>query len=157
LIGKAHKQAIFSLVERKSGNAALAKVKNKATDLVSIAIINALKPLSKKVRTLTHDNGKEFAELASIDQAFESISYFAYPYSNWQRGSNENLNGLIRQYIPKFRPLTRVSHAEPTKIESLPNNRPRKRLGLKIPHDVFTQSKNRVAFCANLSNLLKKY
>jgi IS30 family transposase len=148
LIGKAHKQAIVSLVERKSGYAVLVKVKNKTADLVSNAIINRLKPLSKKVRTLTYDNGKEFAEHASIDQALGSISYFADPYSSWQRGSNENLNGLIRQYIPKSRPLSTVSHAELAKIESLLNNRPRKRLGFKTPHEIFTQSTNRVALRA---------
>jgi len=148
LIGKAHKQAIVSLVERKSGYAVLVKVKNKTADLVSNAIISRLKPLSKKVRTLTYDNGKEFAEHASIDQALGSISYFADPYSSWQRGSNQNLNGLIRQNIAKSRPLSTVSHAELAKIESLLNNRPRKRLGFKTPHEVFIQSTNRVALRA---------
>jgi len=148
LIGKAHKQAIVSLVERKSGYAVLVKVKNKTADLVSNAIISRLKPLSKKVRTLTYDNGKEFAEHASIDQALGSISYFADPYSSWQRGSNQNLKKLIRQNIAKSRPLSTVSHAELAKIESLLNNRPRKRLGFKTPHEVFIQSTNRVALRA---------
>ena len=148
VIGKGHKQAIVSLVERKSGYAVLAKVENKTADLVSNAIINRLKSLATKVRTLTYDNGKEFADHASIDQALGSISYFADPYSSWQRGSNENLNGLIRQYIPKSRPLSTVSDAELAKIEGLLNNRPRKRLGYKTPHDVFNKSFNRVALRA---------
>jgi len=148
LIGKSHKQAIISLVERKSGYAVLAKVKNKTADLVSSAIIDRLKPIQNTVRTLTYDNGKEFANHATIDKALGSTSYFADPYSSWQRGSNENLNGLIRQYIPKSRPLSTVSHAELAKIESLLNNRPRKRLGFKTPHEVFTQSTNRVALRA---------
>ena len=148
VIGKGHKQAIVSLVERKSGYAVLAKVENKTADLVSNAIINRLKSLATKVRTLTYDNGKEFTDHASIDQALGSISYFADPYSSWQRGSNENLNGLIRQYIPKSRPLSTVSDAELAKIEGLLNNRPRKRLGYKTPHEVFTKSFNRVALRA---------
>ncbi len=101
-----------------------------------------LKPLSTKVRTLTYDNGKEFANHASIDQALGSISYFADPYSSWQRGSNENLNGLIRRYIPKSRPLSTVSDVELSKIDGFLNNRPRKRLGYKTPHEVFTKTFN---------------
>ena len=148
LIGKRHQHAIVSLVERKSGYAVLAKVPKKTAYLVSNAIIDRLKPIAGHVRTLTYDNGKEFADHATIDEALGSISYFADPYSSWQRGSNENLNGLIRQYIPKSRPLSTVSDAELAKIESLLNNRPRKRLGYKTPHEVFTQSINRVALRA---------
>jgi IS30 family transposase len=127
-----------------SGGFLNSRVLNKIADLVSNAIINRLKSLATKVRTLTYDNGKEFADHASIDQALGSISYFADPYSSWQRGSNENLNGLIRQYIPKSRPLSTVSDAELAKIEGLLNNRPRKRLGYKTTHEVFTKSFNRV-------------
>ena len=115
---------------------------------MSNAIIDRLKPIQNTVRTLTYDNGKEFANHATIDKAIGSTSYFADPYSSWQRGSNENLNGLIRQYIPKSRPLSTVSHAELAKIESLLNNRPRMRLGYKTPQEVFTQSINRVALRA---------
>jgi IS30 family transposase len=145
LIGKSHKQAIISLVERKSGYAVLAKVGNKTAHLVSSAIIDRLKPIAMKVQTLTFDNGKEFSDHAKIDSALGSISYFADPYSSWQRGSNENLNGLIRQYIPKSRPLSTVSDKELARIESLLNNRPRKRLGFKTPHEVFTPSMYTVA------------
>lgn len=145
LIGKSHKQAIISLVERKSGYAVLAKVGNKTAHLVSSAIIDRLNPIAMKVQTLTFDGGKEFSDHAKIDSALGSISYFADPYSSWQRGSNENLNGLIRQYIPKSRPLSTVSDKELARIESLLNNRPRKRLGFKTPHEVFTLSMNTVA------------
>ena len=137
LIGKSHKHAIVSLVERKSGYAVLAKVENKTADLVSTAIIKRLMPISERVQTLTYDNGKEFANHASIDKALGSTTYFADPYSSWQRGSNENLNGLIRQYIPKSRPLVTVTDAELAKIEMLLNTRPRKRLGYKTPIEIF--------------------
>ena len=140
LIGKGHKHAIVSLVERKSGYAVLAKVENKTAALVSAAIIERLKPISKRVQTLTYDNGKEFADHATIDRALGSTAYFADPYSSWQRGSNENLNGLVRQYIPKSRPLSTVTDAELEKIERLLNTRPRKRLGYKTPLEIFTSS-----------------
>ena len=140
LIGNGHKHAIVSLVERKSGYAVLAKVENKTAALVSSAIIERLKPISKRVQTLTYDNGKEFADHATIDRALGSTAYFADPYSSWQRGSNENLNGLVRQYIPKSRPLSTVTDAELEKIERLLNTRPRKRLGYKTPLEIFTSS-----------------
>jgi len=148
LIGKRHKHAIVSLVERKSGYAVLAKVEKKTADLVSAAIIKRLKPICNGVQTLTYDNGKEFADHAAIDKALGSTTYFADPYSSWQRGSNENLNGLIRQYIPKSRNLSTVTDTELAKIERLLNTRPRKRLGYKTPMEIFTNSLNRVALRA---------
>jgi IS30 family transposase len=101
VIGAAHKQAIITLVERKSGYALITKVSNKTSDLVSAAIINKLSPMAPLVKTITFDNGKEFAEHTRIDTALQSTTYFADPFASWQRGSNENFNGLLRQYNPK--------------------------------------------------------
>ncbi|MEA9602388.1 IS30 family transposase [Polynucleobacter sp. MG-28-Ekke-A2] len=145
VIGAAHKQAVVTLVERKSGYAVLAKVKNKTSDLVSAAIISKLSPLAPLVKTMTFDNGKEFAGHSTIDTALNSTTYFADPFASWQRGSNENFNGLLRQYIPKKRALTTVTDKELRMIQDQLNNRPRKRLGFKTPSEVFTQSLNRVA------------
>ncbi len=145
VIGAAHKQAIVTLVERKSGFAVLAKVTNKSADLVGRAIENKLKPLSARVRTLTVDNGKEFANHQATDQALGIQTYFADPYCSWQRGSNENFNGLLRQYIPKKRRMETVTDDELTMIENRLNHRPRKRLGFKTPYEVFHASLNRVA------------
>jgi IS30 family transposase len=145
VIGAAHKQAIVTLVERKSGYALIAKVSNKTSDLVSQAIITQLNPVTPLVKTLTFDNGKEFAEHARIDTALKSTTYFADPFASWQRGSNENFNGLLRQYIPKKRPLSTVTNKELRMIQDRLNNRPRKRLGFKTPNEVFMQSLNRVA------------
>jgi IS30 family transposase len=145
VIGAAHKQAIVTLVERKSGYALIAKVSNKTSDLVSQAIITQLNPVTPLVKTLTFDNGKEFAEHARIDTALKSTTYFADPFASWQRGSNENFNGLLRQYIPKKRPLSTVTNQELRMIQDRLNNRPRKRLGFKTPNEVFMQSLNRVA------------
>jgi len=97
-------------------------------------IINRLKPIKNTVRTLNYDNGKEFVDHATIDKTLVSVSYFADLYSSWQRESNENLNGLIRQYVPKSRPLSTLSDQELARIESMLNNSPRKRLGFKKPY-----------------------
>ena len=145
VIGAAHKQAIVTLVERKSGFAVLAKVSNKTTDLVRRAIEIKLKPLCSRVKTLTVDNGKEFADHQAVDQALGIQTFFADPYCSWQRGSNENFNGLLRQYIPKKRRMETVSEEELTMIENRLNHRPRKRPGFKTPHEVFYASLNRVA------------
>nr|WP_272482870.1 IS30 family transposase [Fluviibacter phosphoraccumulans] len=75
----------------------------------------------------------------------DSTGYFADPFASWQRGSNENFNGLLRQYIPKKRPLSTVTDEELKMIEDKLNFRPRKRLGFKTPHQVFHESLNRVA------------
>jgi IS30 family transposase len=134
-----------TLVERKSGYALLAKVRNKTSDLVSSAIMAKLKPLAPLVKTLTVDNGKEFTGHKTIDAALNSTPYFADPFASWQRGSNENFNGLLRQYIPKKRPLSTVTDKELRMIQDRLNNRPKKRLGFKTPNEVFMQSLNRVA------------
>jgi IS30 family transposase len=148
IIGKGQKQAIVSMVERKSGYAVLAKVPRKTADRVSTAIIVCLRPVAAMVKTLTYDNGKEFADHAATDKALGSVAYFADPYSSWQRGSNENFNGLVRQFIPKSRPLATVSNKELAAIQDQLNNRPRKRLGYKTPLEVFTNAFHRVALRA---------
>jgi transposase, IS30 family len=145
IIGAGHQQAIVTLVERKSGYAKLSKVVNKSAELVSQAIENQLKPLAMRVKTLTVDNGKEFAYHQKVDQALGIQTYFADPYCSWQRGSNENYNGLLRQYIPKKRRLETVTDEELAMIENRLNHRPRKRLGFKTPYEVFHASLNRVA------------
>ena len=135
----------MTVVERKSGYAVMAKVSNKTADLVGAAIIEALNPLKARVKTLTYDNGKEFAGHSLVDQELNSTAYFARPFASWERGSNENLNGLLRQYIPKKRAMSTVSDEEIRMIQNRLNNRPRKRLGFKTPAEVFHQSLKRVA------------
>lgn len=145
VIGARHKQAIVTLVERKSGYAKLFKVKNKTAELVSAAMIKSLKPFDGLVDTITLDNGKEFADHQRVDLELGSTIYFADPFASWQRGTNENFNGLLRQYIPKDRPLSTVTKEELKMIENKLNHRPRKRLGFRTPHEVFHESLNRVA------------
>lgn len=148
VIGANHKQAIVTVVERKSGYAVIAKVSNKTADLVGAAIISMLQPFEARVKTLTYDNGKEFCGHAKIDDALNSTGYFARAFASWERGSNENFNGLLRQYVPKKRAMNDITDEEIKMIENRLNNRPRKRLGFKTPAEVFHQSLSRVALRA---------
>ncbi len=134
VIGAAHQHAIVTLVERKSGYAVVAKVHRKTSEQVSTAIIKRLTPPASRAKTITFDNGKEFASHKLIDQSLGQTTYFADTFASWQRGSNENYNGLLRQYIPKNRHLSTATDEELKIIEDRLNHRPRKRLGFKTPH-----------------------
>jgi IS30 family transposase len=137
IIGKRHKQAIVSLTERKSKLTLLRKVKRKTADQVSRAIIRLLKPLAHRVHTLTADNGKEFAHHEAIAAELGARFYFAHPYAAWERGTNENTNGLIRQYFPKHHDFTSITQRQIDQVTDKLNNRPRKCLGIKTPNQVF--------------------
>ena len=140
IIGKNHKQAIVSLVERKSGYTLIRKVKRKTACAVKKATISLLKPHRNKVHTVTSDNGKEFAEHEQIARDLDADFYFAHPYASWERGTNENTNGLIRQYFPKGRDFTTITQQEINHAMKRLNNRPRKRLGFLTPSQVFFNS-----------------
>lgn len=136
---------IVTLVERKTGLVRLRRVASGEADPTLRAIVHALHPLRERVHTLTWDNGSEFAEHALIDLVLDARSYFADPFASWQRGSNENLNGLLRQYLPKRCNLGAITDKELQLIEDRLNNRPRKRLGYRTPQAMFEASFNRVA------------
>ena len=137
IIGKNHKQAIVSLTERKTRYTLIQKVKRKTAESVSNAIITLLSPFSDRVITMTSDNGKEFAEHKKIARKLKAKFYFAHPYSSWERGLNENTNGLIRQYFPKGSDFTNITQKEINRAMNKLNNRPRKCLGIKTPNQVF--------------------
>lgn len=137
LIGKGHKQALVSLTERKSRLTLIRKVERKTADSVSRAIIHLLKPITHRVHTLTSDNGKEFAKHETIADKLKARFYFAHPYASWERGLNENTNGLIRQYFPKNHDFTTITQKEINRVMDKLNNRPRKCLGIKTPNQVF--------------------
>ncbi len=145
IIGKGHKQAIVSLTERKSRLTLLAKVKRKTAELTSRSIRRLLEPIASKVFTLTSDNGKEFAKHQEIATALRANFYFAHPYSSWERGLNENTNGLIRQYFPKKHDFTTITEKDISMVINKLNNRPRKCLGFKTPNQVFFGLKPSVA------------
>ena len=100
-------------------------------------MIDLLQPVSDCSHTITADNGKEFAEHERIAHQLEIDFFFAHPYAAWERGSNENMNGLIRQYFPKGCDFTTITDEEIEFVMSRLNNRPRKCLGFKTPFEVF--------------------
>ena len=137
IIGKGHKQALVSITERKSRLTLVAKVKHKSAALVSQSIKRLLGPIASKVFTLTSDNGKEFARHQEIAAALQANFYFAHPYSSWERGLNENTNGLIRQYFPKKHDFSTITDKDISMVMNKLNNRPRKCLAFKTPNQVF--------------------
>jgi IS30 family transposase len=137
IVGKGHHQAIVTLTERKSRLALLRKVDRRTAELVSDAMIELLQPVAERVHTITGDNGKEFAEHERIAQELCSDFFFAHPYAAWERGANENMNGLVRQYIPKNRELNFVTNDEIELIMTKLNHRPRKCLDFMSPFEVF--------------------
>ncbi len=137
IIGKGHRHAIVSLTERKSRLALLRKVERKTAQAVADTVINLLEPLPVRTHTITVDNGKEFAEHERIARDLRADVYFAHPYASWERATNENMNGLIRQYFPKKRNFATITHQEIKFAMERLNNRPRKCLGFKTPIEVF--------------------
>jgi len=137
VIGKNHQQALVTLVERKSRLTLIAKVVRKTAATVAQAIVDLLKPLAPWVHTLTADNGREFAGHQQIAKALKADFYFAHPFASWERGLNENTNGLIRQYFPKGQDFRTITQHQIEKVMDKLNNRPRKCLGIKTPNQVF--------------------
>jgi IS30 family transposase len=93
--------------------------------------------LAARVHTITSDNGREFAAHEEIASGLEAKFYFAHPYSSWERGLNENTNGLVRQYFPKKSDFSKITDRQIEKAVERLNNRPRKTLGYKTPNEVF--------------------
>lgn len=134
---------VITLVERKSRYTRLARVKDGTAAQACDGILATLHPLRGCVKTITYDNGSEFAGHARVDIGLESSGYFADPHSPWQRGTNENTNGLLRQYLPKGKSMAKVTEQDLQAIEDKLNSRPRKVLGFRTPTEVFLKSINR--------------
>ncbi len=130
-----------TLVERKTQYTVLAKSKTKQAASVRQRIEQALTPHRSRVHTTTYDNGLEFAEHQKMAQTLATNIYFAHPYASWERGLNENTNGLIRQYLQKSQRLDKVSQKELEYIMDQLNHRPRKSLGFKTPYELFFKKK----------------
>jgi IS30 family transposase len=145
IIGKRHRGALVSLTERKSRITLLKQVENRTAKTVADAVIELLEPYKHLVHTITSDNGKEFADHERIAKRLEANIYFAHPYAAWERGTNENSNGLVRQYFPKSRDFLSITEEETSMAECRLNNRPRKCLDFDTPNEVFFQSSSVVA------------
>ena len=137
IIGKDRQGGIVTLDERVTKLRLAYPVDSRHMSKVSAAIVRLLKPLGRIVDSITYDNGKEFANHQVTNQAIGCMSYFAKPYSSWERGQNENANGLLRQYFPKKTPLKDVSYVRVKVATDKLNSRPRKCLGYKTPFEVF--------------------
>ena len=137
IVGARHKGGILSAVERKSKLTRLRKLATKTAAETKHNSIALLAPLAARVHTITVDNGKEFCEHELIASGLQARIYFAHPYSSWERGLNENTNGLVRQYFPKKYEFCRISDSDLQHVEDLLNNRPRKTLGYRTPNEVF--------------------
>ena len=137
IIGKAHSGALVTLVERKTQYSVILKTEGKRADKLAEAVILGLHPLKNKVHTITVDNGLEFAKHEQITDALGATIYFAHPNASWERGLNENTNGLIRQYFPKEMDLNQVTDKDIAFVMDRLNNRPRESLGFKSPNELF--------------------
>lgn len=139
ILGKKHKGAIVTVDERKTKLRLCLPVVRKQAEAVKEALVEMLKPLREFVKTITFDNGKEFAKHELVAEDLNCETYFAKPYHAWERGQNENANGLLRQYFPKTMELIDVSKKEVIKAVDKLNSRPRKCLDYKTPYEAFEE------------------
>lgn len=140
VLGKRGMKAMVTLVDRASRYTLIGKVERRSAPAVRDLIIRMLRPWKQMSHTLTCDNGKEFAGHRSIAKRLQIDCYFADPYASWQRGTNEQTNGLIRQYVPKSTDLDTVSGLDINRIMDRLNHRPRKTLNWKTPFEVMMQA-----------------
>ena len=131
--------ALATLVDRKSRWTRLQRVHTKQAEEVADTLIEGLKDYRKRVHTVTVDNGTEFAQHEKVANALKADVYFAHPYCAWERGLNENTNGLLRQYFPKGSNFKTISDAKVRQVEKRLNEQPRKALGFRTPQEVFDE------------------
>jgi transposase, IS30 family len=137
IVGKGRRNALVTLVERKSGYTRMGRADSLKADITRQVAVERMKNLPASLRrSITFDNGKEFAEHEKIHKCLRLDVYFALPYCSWQRGTNENTNGLIRQFFPKGTDFARISHREVARVETLLNERPRRRLDYRSPLEI---------------------
>lgn len=144
VIGKQESQAIVTIVERKTRFLVARKVSGRSADRVRDAMITVLAGYDAFVKTITFDNGKEFALHSEVAHAFDASTFFADPYCSWQRGLNENTNGLLRQYVPKSISLDDISDVDLQLFVAKINDRPRKCLDWKSPREAMQDAAKRM-------------
>lgn len=143
VIGRKGKAVLLTINDRATGLLRMKKVSSRKAEPVMEAALELLQDWKPLLHTITADNGKEFALHQVIKQELQVDFYFAHPYHSWERGANENLNGLIRQYIPKGTCINSVTEEFILKVQSDLNNRPRKRFNFRSPNQMFN---TKVAF-----------
>ena len=148
VIAKQGHSVLVTLVERKTRFTVAIKAANKTAQAVTDAICDTLMVYQDRVLTLTYDNGREFAYHEEIATKLRAEGFFAHPYHSWERGLNENTNGLIRQYLPKGKDMDDLSNGDVAKIIQKINYRPRKCLGFKTPNQLFFGHNKSVALAS---------
>jgi transposase, IS30 family len=137
VMGSDMRHCVLTLVERKSGYVIIKKLSARSKEQATKAALRAIKAHESKFKTITFDNGTEFHDYKKLEERFKLKCYFATPYHSWERGSNENTNGLIRQYLPKGTCMSTVTQARCDHIANDLNTRPRKRHGYSTPADLY--------------------
>ena len=140
VMGSDLRHCLLTLVERVTGYLVIKKLVARSKEQAATALKQAISEIKRRVRTITLDNGTEFHDYEKVEQAHAVKFYFATPYHSWERGTNENTNGLIRQYLPKGMCLRNTSQADCDVIAAELNNRPRQRLGFRTPSEMFARS-----------------
>lgn len=140
VMGADQRHCVLTLVERKTGYLVMKKLSARTKEQAANALSQAAFELGIRLRTITLDNGTEFHDYMSVELLHKVKFYFATPYHSWERGTNENTNGLIRQYLPKGMCLKGLTQSECDRIAAELNDRPRERLGFKTPREVFFPS-----------------
>jgi transposase, IS30 family len=140
VMGAGSKDCVATLVERKTGLVLIGKLKDRTTESLNKRVIRLTARHGARFETVTADNGTEFHGYERIERRTGVRFYFARPYHSWERGSNENANGLVRQYLPKGVSMAGLSQHQCNAIARKLNTRPRKRLGFRTPLECFNES-----------------
>jgi len=140
VMGSDQRHCVLTLVERVTGYVIIKKLTARSKEQAARALSQTIAELGNKCRTITLDNGTEFHDYAKVEAAHDVAFYFCTPYHSWERGTNENTNGLIRQYLPKGSCFKHVTQSDCDEIAKELNNRPRERLGFKTPNEAFVRS-----------------
>jgi len=134
------KHCVLTLVDRKTGYVMIGKLETRTVDATNRRAVGLINNAPRPTRTVTADNGTEFHGYKAIEAATGSTFYFATPYHSWERGTSENTNGLIRQYLPKRTSMAHVTQRACNRIAQKLNTRPRKRLGYQTPEECYVQN-----------------
>lgn len=137
VMGSSDKHCILTLVDRKTGYLMIGKLEARTVKATNHRVVSLIKKARRRVRTVTVDNGTEFHGYKTIEAATGSRFYFATPYHSWERGTSENTNGLIRQYLPKRQSMAHITQRHCNRIARKLNTRPRKRLGFLTPEECY--------------------
>ena len=149
--GANHKGALLTINDRATGLLKMRYIESKEAKVIEQNTVELLEEWTPFIHTITSDNGKEFANHKEIAEELNIEFFFAKPYHSWQRGANENLNGLVRQYFPKKTNFDLINQKQVKRTEEILNNRPRKRYNYLTPNEVFVNAINNNGVVAFMS------